>query len=192
MTRVLASAVSVAAAALSGCASMSGLDATDTYGCKAPEGVSCISVSGTYANSNPGGRLSRGRSAPAKSAGEGPAVYGAASAALAQPAAPGSTSTAIRSTPRLLRVWIAPWEDSDGDLHEEGYVHMVVDNGRWLIEHVQPAPRSNVDGAAPPVAPAADASPSKPGAGPIPPAQRLPVPPPSADSSEIEATPIER
>ena len=193
MTRVFASAVVAAVAmALSGCASMSGLDATDTYGCKAPEGVSCISVSGTYANSNPGGRLSRGPSAPAKSPGEGPAVYGAASVALAPTSAPGSTSDAIRSNPRLLRVWIAPWEDSDGDLHEEGYVHMVVDNGRWLIEHVRPAARSNVDGVAPPAAPAADASPSKPEAEPISPAQRLPVPPPSADSSPIDATPIER
>ncbi len=192
MTRVFASVGTAVAMALSGCASMSGLDATDTYGCRAPEGVSCISVSGTYANSNPGGRLSRSPSAPAKSSADAPRVYGAASVAIPQPAAPGSTSDAIRSKPRLLRVWIAPWEDSDGDLHEEGYVHMVVDNGRWLIEHVRPTARSNVDGVARPVAPAADASPSKPEAQPISPGQRLPVPPPSADSSPIEATPIER
>jgi conjugal transfer pilus assembly protein TraV len=108
--------------------------------------------------------------------------------ALAQPAAPGSTSNAIRSNPRLLRVWIAPWEDSDGDLHEEGYVHMVVDNGRWLIEHVRAAPRSNVDGVAPPAAPAADVSPSKAEGEAIAPAQRLPVPPLSADSPAIDAT----
>ena len=192
MTRVFASVAILVAVMLAGCASMSGLDATDSYGCRAPEGVSCISVSGTYANSNPGGRLSRSPSAPAKSPGDAPAVYGAASVALAQPAAPGSTSNAIRSNPRLLRVWVAPWEDSDGDLHEEGYVHMVVDNGRWLIEHVRPAARGNVDGVAPPLAPAADARPSKPEAEPISPGQRLPVPPPSADSSPIDATPIER
>lgn len=192
MTRVFASAVAAVAMALSGCASMSGLDATDTYGCKAPEGVSCISVSGTYANSNPGGRLSRGASAPAKSLGEGPAVYGAASVALAPTSAPGSTSDAIRSNPRLLRVWIAPWEDSDGDLHEEGYVHMVVDNGRWLIEHVRSAPRSNVDGVAPPVAPATDSTPPKVEAESIAPGQRLQLPPASADSSAVDATPIER
>ena len=188
MTRVLGSVVALAAMTLSGCASMSGLDAFDSYGCKAPEGVSCISVSGTYANSNPGGRLSRGPSAPAKSPGDAPAIYGAASVALAQPAAPGSTTNAIRSNPRLLRVWIAPWEDSDGDLHEEGYVHMVVDNGRWLIEHVRSAARSNVDGVAPPVAPAADAAPSTSDAEQISPGQPLPVPPLSADSPAIDAT----
>jgi conjugal transfer pilus assembly protein TraV len=148
--------------ALSGCASsLSGLDATDSYGCRAPEGVSCISVSGIYANSSPGGPLSRGQSAPAKPSAGTPPIYGASSVALAQPAAPGSTGNAIRSTPRLLRVWIAPWEDSDGDLHEDGYVHMLVDTGRWLIEHVRPAPRSSMDGVAPPLAPAADAAPSK-------------------------------
>lgn len=162
MTRAFGFVLALGAVALSGCAStLSGLDAKDSYGCKAPEGVSCISVSGNYANSNPGGPLSRGRTAPAKSSSETPAIYGASSVASVQPGAPGAVTTAIRSTPRLLRVWIAPWEDSDGDLHEEAYVHMVVDTGRWLIEHVRPEPRTNVDRAVPPIAPAADASASK-------------------------------
>lgn len=169
MTRVIA----LAAVVLSGCASsLSGLDATDSYGCRAPEGVSCVSVSGVYANSSPGGTLSRSRPAPSKS--EAPTVYGASSVALGQPPAPGTASHAVRSNPRLLRVWIAPWEDSDGDLHEAGYVHMVVDTGRWLIEHVRPARRGNVDGVTPPVAPAAEpAAPKDP-------------------SPAIDATPLER
>lgn len=145
------------AVVLSGCASsLSGLDATNSYGCKAPEGVSCISVSGTYANSTHGS-LSRGQSAPAKSS-DAPGIYGASSVVMAQPAAPGNSSNAVRSNPRLLRVWIAPWEDSDGDLHEDGYVHMVVGTGRWLIEHVRPALRSKADRVAPPLAPAPDTS----------------------------------
>src|SRR5512142_2510596 len=38
--------------ALSGCAStMSGVGGTDSYGCKAPQGAICTSVSGVYANS---------------------------------------------------------------------------------------------------------------------------------------------
>ena len=189
MTRRFASLLALAATALAGCAPMSGLDAADSYGCKAPEGVSCISVSGTYANSGPGGRLSRGPSGAAKSPAGAPAIYyGASPVALMQPAAPGAASSALRSSPRLLRVWIAPWEDSDGDLHGDAYVHMVVDTGRWLIEHVRPAPRSSVDAAAPP--PAADASKTE--AESTVPAQRLPLPAPSANSSPIEATPIER
>ena len=185
MTNRFGLLLAIAATALSGCAPMSGLDAADSYGCKAPEGVSCISVSGIYANSSPGGRLSRGQPAPVKSSAGGPAIYGAASVALGQPGTPGAASDALRSTPRLLRVWIAPWEDSDGDLHEDGYVHMVVHTGRWRIEHVRPAPRGKVDGVAPPV-PAADASPAKAPNEPPAAPQRLPLPP-ERDSSAVDS-----
>ena len=161
MTRATGSTLALVAVALSGCASsLSGLDATETYACKAPKGVTCMSVSGVYANSTHGS-VRPAQPAPGSSPSDAPGIYGASSVAVAQPAAPGSASGAIRSSPRLLRVWIAPWQDSDGDLHEEGYVHMVVDTGRWLIGHVRPAPRSNVDGIVPPPASAAEAPPSK-------------------------------
>ena len=35
----------------------------------------------------------------------------------------------------MLSVWFAPWEDNDGDLHDQNYVYLQVDSGRWLIEH---------------------------------------------------------
>jgi conjugal transfer pilus assembly protein TraV len=47
---------------------------------------------------------------------------------------------------------VAPWEDADGDLHEESIVHLVVHTGRWLIDHVRPNPRSAIDGVTPPPA----------------------------------------
>jgi conjugal transfer pilus assembly protein TraV len=65
-----------------------------------------------------------------------------------------------------MRLWIAPWEDADGDLHDASFVHVVVDTGRWLIERVRPAPRSRLDMAKPPLtlsappAPSPDAKPS--------------------------------
>jgi conjugal transfer pilus assembly protein TraV len=43
----------------------------------------------------------------------------------------------LRSQARLLRLWIKPWEDADGDLYDQGYVYVRVDNGQWLIDHVQ-------------------------------------------------------
>lgn len=173
MNRRFGSILALAATALSGCAAtLSGLDATESYGCKAPEGVTCMSVSGIYANSTHGSL--RPRSAAPKSSADASGIYGASSVALGQPPAPGTVSHAVRSNSRLLRVWIAPWEDSDGDLHEAGYVHMVVDTGRWLIEHVRPARRGNVDGVTPAVAPAAEpAAPKDP-------------------SPAIDATPLER
>jgi conjugal transfer pilus assembly protein TraV len=40
----------------------------------------------------------------------------------------------IRMAPLVLRVWIAPWEDTDGDLHDQHYLYTVVHQGKWLIE----------------------------------------------------------
>jgi len=58
----------------------------------------------------------------------------------------------------VLRLWIAPWEDADGDLHEASVVHVLVDTGRWLIERVLPANRQRVDAVRPPIPSAAPAS----------------------------------
>ena len=60
---------------------------------------------------------------------------------------------ALRSPARVMRLWIAPWEDADGDLHDASFIHVVVDTGRWLIERVRPAPHSRLDIATPPLAP---------------------------------------
>ena len=41
----------------------------------------------------------------------------------------------IRSQPRMLRVWIAPWRDEDDTLHDQSYLYMVIDPGQWQVEH---------------------------------------------------------
>lgn len=171
--------------ALSGCASgMSGVGGAEGYACKAPQGALCTSVSGVYANSVHG--LPKRAKAPDKKS--PPADYGAASIAPARPAAaPGS---AIRSNPRVLRVWIAPWEDADGDLHEEALVHVIVDTGRWLIEHVRPVSRNRLDGVAPPVTPPGqEPSPAKtPSEAPQAPT-RFPLPPAGLSSGSAPMEP---
>jgi len=163
------------ALALCGCAStLSGVGGADGYACKAPEGALCTSVSGVYANT------AHGMPKPAKpseiqSPLARPAIYGATSIAPDRNAA--VSGGPVRSNPRVLRLWIAPWEDADGDLHEAALIHVVVDTGRWLIEHVRPAARSRIDGVAPPVATAQDPALAKaPGDTPQPPT-RLPLPP---------------
>lgn len=124
-------AVGTAAASLIGCSSMSGLDAKTSFSCKAPEGVQCESMEGVYSNAMqhnlPGQRVNAGKSAAATS---GDVKEG--SGVLTRPIYSG---TPIRSAPRVLRIWFAPWEDSDGDLHDQSYVYLPVDNGRWLVEH---------------------------------------------------------
>lgn len=41
----------------------------------------------------------------------------------------------LRTPPKVIRVWIAPWEDSDGDLHQPEYVYSEISDirGRWLF-----------------------------------------------------------
>ena len=120
------------AAAMVGCSSMSGLDAKSNFACKAPDGVLCESMSGIYANAMahnlPGQRVNHGGSQTELSR----AKVEAGSGVLTRPVTSG---TPIRTPPLVLRVWFAPWEDSDGDLHDQSYVFVTVNNGRWLIEH---------------------------------------------------------
>jgi conjugal transfer pilus assembly protein TraV len=134
-------------ATLGGCASsMSGLGGSESLSCKAPQGVICTSVSGVYANAANIAPRTPPLMEPAA-----PAMYSANAAVLSKdkPAMP--SSNVMRSNPRVLRLWIAPWEDSDGDLHEESTVHVLVDNGRWLVDHVRAAPGNRIDGVAPPL-----------------------------------------
>jgi len=124
--------VAIGAAALTACSSMSGYDAKSEFACKAPDGVLCESMSGIYANamSNnlPGQRVNH--------AGVGAEVSRAkAEQGTGVITKPIYSGTPIRSAPLVLRVWFAPWEDSDGDLHDQSYVYLPVDNGKWLIEH---------------------------------------------------------
>jgi conjugal transfer pilus assembly protein TraV len=125
---------------------MSGLGGKERYACKAPVGAQCTSVSGVYANALHG--MNDLPPAPLKQA------------ATITPAStvPASNTTGLRTKPRVLRLWIAPWEDSDGDLHDASFVHVVVDTGHWLIDRVRPTPRSSLDAVTPPPTPASPAA----------------------------------
>ena len=125
------------------CMNMSGLGGDSKYACKAPEGVACDSVSGTYANALhhnlPSQRARRTSAARQEENGEqAPQMTTrAAFPATAGDSGPGVAPSPLRSQARVLRLWIKPWEDADGDLYDQGYVYVQVDNGQWLIDHVQ-------------------------------------------------------
>lgn len=116
---------------LAGCSSMSGFDAKTSFACKAPDGVRCQSMTGIYANIE-AKALSGQRSLSGAKHDE--QVTGSAGSVLGSPI---SSGTPIHSAPRILRIWFAPWEDADGDLHDQGYVYLTINNGSWLIEHNQ-------------------------------------------------------
>jgi hypothetical protein len=50
-------------------------------------------------------------------------------AGLSQPEDP----LALRVPARVMRIWIAPWEDSRGDLHAPGYVYTEIEPRRWTL-----------------------------------------------------------
>jgi conjugal transfer pilus assembly protein TraV len=134
----------VAALAVAGvvaaCGNLSGLGGTAEYGCKAPEGVKCDSVSGNYANALhnnlPSQRQGRAPASPADPAAAVVPALGVPIAATAAPI-PGLAPQPLRSEPRVLRLWIKPWEDTDHDLHDQSFVYVQTDRGHWRIEHVQ-------------------------------------------------------
>ena len=128
-----------AATTLAGCTNMSGLSGSSSYACKAPEGVTCDSVSGTYANAIHNNLPSqRAQAAAAGSQGAQELLT-----PIARPAAPpvgamaSVSPTPLRSSARILRLWFKPWEDADRDLYDQGYVYVQVDNGQWLVDHAQ-------------------------------------------------------
>ena len=158
--RACSPAIYTSVLALFGCASMAGVGGSAEFGCKAPVGVKCDSVSGTYYNAVQQNLPSQQKSAPvAPDASGAPtlmdppvgkrttsAAYSAKDAAFVNTTvtALGATrdaSAPLRSAPRVLRLWIKHWEDSDGDLHSQSYVYVPIDAGRWLIDHYRSPPR---------------------------------------------------
>jgi conjugal transfer pilus assembly protein TraV len=158
----------LSAFALGGCMSMSGLGGDSKYACKAPEGVTCDSVSGTYANAVANNLPGQRKRQPPTGKATGEATTSRpATPRAGLPAAGGSSpeeaETSLRAQARYLRLWIKPWEDIDGDLYDQAHVYVQVDQGRWQIDHIQqrirdayaplrPPPSSASDSTSPPVA----------------------------------------
>lgn len=167
---------------LSGCMNLSGVGGDSRYGCKAPEGVACQSVSGVYANAvatKTVGQPQTGRprlpdpklaasTSPSRVSGrvlgderiaQGGNAQGQVQANSEDPLALLPTDGGLlRSPARILRLWFKPWEDADRDLYDQGYVYVRVDNGQWLIDHAQQRIRDAYAPVRPPRASAATAA----------------------------------
>ena len=51
------------------------------------------------------------------------------------PSLPGAADpSALRVPARVMRIWIAPWEDSRGDLHAPGYLYTEIEPRRWALD----------------------------------------------------------
>lgn len=123
---------SIVALGLAGCAgTLTGIEGESKFACKAPDGVTCSSLSGIYANAVannlPALRKERKGEQAATPESKDSEITGQAA----------SSGEPLRIQPTVLRIWIAPWEDTDGDLHDQSYLYVVANAGRWAIEHSQ-------------------------------------------------------
>jgi conjugal transfer pilus assembly protein TraV len=131
MKPVLGMAV-IIAIGLSGCAgSLTGLEGESKFACKAPDGVTCSSLSGIYANAVANNLPALRKERKGDQSSSTQPKEGAITGQVATAGDP------LRVQPKVLRVWIAPWEDTDGDLHDQSYLYVVANPGRWAIEHSQ-------------------------------------------------------
>ena len=110
---------------LPGCSVFSDFKAPK-YTCGLPNGTGCKPVSEVY-------KLSvAGRLKAAHTAGAGSTT--AVSHAGGKPVATVMPGEPILTRPRHIRLWLGRWEDKDGDLHDETYLFLRLDNGQWLLQ----------------------------------------------------------
>ena len=138
MRRLLPIATVAAASLVVGCSSLSGLDASSGFSCKAAPGVTCQSISGVHQNAVAGNLpYQRAGDASAEAAGgkDGNATADKAKSESGEGKNPGygassvsgkvsprdmeaaSSGMPVRQPPLVLRVWMAPYEDEGGDLY---------------------------------------------------------------------------
>lgn len=144
--------VAAIAGSLTGCGSFS-IGASE-YSCPGiPMGVQCMSARDAYEATH-NGNVPASRP-DAKSAGEAEGEVkaepaGAAAAAASKdpiidsyvaPRLP-DKPIPIRTPAQVMRIWIAPYEDTAGDLNTPGYVFTEVEARRWVVSNsIQPTDR---------------------------------------------------
>lgn len=116
------------------------------YGCPAPSGVSCESVSRVHADVVSGraaeavyraAERNRARKGPPRRRGGLPEAVTLRRGERERGPSPGISAPAagepVYVAPRAVRVWIAPWRDSDGMFHSAKYVYALPERGTWKI-----------------------------------------------------------
>lgn len=152
--KVLPVALLSGSALLTGCASSFGIGNSE-YGCSGyPEGVQCMSAKDMYQLTEQPGSVTAdkaieyqrkiGKMPPDSKASdsnhgsEAEEHGGARSSGVAQghilsqsPINDGAVP--IRTRSEIMRIWVAPWESADGDLHISGLVFTELEQRRWNI-----------------------------------------------------------
>ncbi|MBD0037777.1 type IV conjugative transfer system lipoprotein TraV [Klebsiella pneumoniae] len=128
---------------LSGCSTFN--IGKDEYSCPGmPNGVQCMSARDVYAATNDGNvpRPMKPEEVEAKAEadGEGSSNVSANSSSSGDPVIDNYVAPSlpdrpipIRTPAQVMRIWVAPWEDTNGDLIVTGYVYTEIEPRRWVI-----------------------------------------------------------
>lgn len=107
--------------------------ANGKYACSVPDGVGCRSLSEVYDQALDGtlprhrAESTAGNTETATASGTMPPDRRAPVVATVQP------GDAVLTRPRHIRVWMNRWVDKHGDMHDETYVYLRLDNGKWVL-----------------------------------------------------------
>lgn len=138
------------AMSVTGCASVLNVGESE-YACKGmPEGVQCMSVVDVYNATHDGSPISSrvGNDDVVASHESGTGVSSeqiredreaAFINTFVAPHLP-NQPIPIRTPAVVMRIWVAPWEDKNGDLITTGFVHTEIEPRRWVIGHHTPQP----------------------------------------------------
>jgi conjugal transfer pilus assembly protein TraV len=109
--------------------------ATTDYGCKGmPDEPSCLSTTQAYQVTN----TAITETPPENSQDLESASIPTLIPPLQQPVPKIDDPTPIRTPSQVMRIWIAPWEDADGDLMVSNYVYTELEPRRWMIGKAAP------------------------------------------------------
>jgi conjugal transfer pilus assembly protein TraV len=131
---------------LSGCSALN--VGNEDYACQGmPNGVQCMSARDVYAATNDG-KVPR----PTNADGDLEAVDDAELNATAEQLESDRTTSSgdrlidmyvaprlpnkpvpIRTPAEVMRIWVAPWEDTNGDLIVTGYIYTEIEARRWVV-----------------------------------------------------------
>ena len=104
--------------------------ATTEYGCKGmPDEPQCLSTTQAYQETNRAlADVTVNPDHPTETAPARDFIP-----AVQQPVPKIDDPTPIRTPSQVMRIWIAPWEDAEGDLMVSNYVYTELEPRRWMI-----------------------------------------------------------
>lgn len=121
----------IASLTLGGC-SITGLSGKSEFSCNMPDGQGCKNLDQVYAMTKEN-RDQTNRPDNQEVADKPNQV----AERIAIPKTTLDTKAPIYATPVVQRIWMAPFEDSDGVLHDQSYRYLVLNNGGWQVPHTK-------------------------------------------------------